>query len=60
MKKNNKTNRKHMKYQQGHHMEETLYRMEKKSGSFEQFANEWGNIKDGDKNEETFWGFING
>lgn len=49
-----------MKYQQGHHMEETLYRMEKKSGSFEQFANEWGNIKDGDKNEETFWGFING
>jgi hypothetical protein len=33
MKKNNKTNREHMKYQQGHHMEETLYRMEKNLGA---------------------------
>lgn len=61
MKKNNKTNRKTMKYQQGHYMERTLYRAKKSnSGSFEQLTNEqvdkteWGRRQ----KRAKFLGFI--
>jgi len=41
MKKNNKTNRKTMKYQQGHYIGENIIsRKKSNSGSFEQLTNE--------------------
>ena len=61
MKKNNKTNRKTMKYQQGHYMERTLYRAKKViQGALSNWQmSRWTKQnEDGDKKRAKFLGFI--